>query len=343
MIQRLGDIGRATIKRHKSGFVVPVADLVPALPELSLVIPVKDEEESLPILHERIRRSCTEVTENYEVIFVNDGSTDNTQHVIEDIHAKDPRVRGIELRKNFGQTAAMAAGFDHARGEIIITMDADLQNDPADIPRLLEKMGEGYDIVSGWRKDRKDKFITRRIPSQVANALISRLTKVRLHDYGCSLKAYRKDALAGVRLYGEMHRFIPIFSSIKGAKIAEIEVNHFSRKFGTSKYGLSRVFKVILDLIIVHFFLRFLTNPIRFFGVFGILFMLAGSGISAYLTFLKFAYGARIGDRPLLLLGVLFILVGIQITALGILGELLSRIYFESQNKQTYAIRKIVG
>ncbi len=314
-----------------------------APPIISIVIPVKDEEESLALLYEKISAVASGNLANSEILFINDGSEDGTQKVIERLQKKDSRVRGIELRRNFGQTAAMSAGFDLARGGIIITMDADLQNDPADIPRLLSKIEEGYDVVSGWRKDRKDKLITRRIPSVLANRLIGALTGVRLHDYGCTLKAYRREALEGLHLYGDMHRFLPAFASIGGFKVGEIEVNHHERKFGRSKYGLGRIFKVIFDLLVIQFLIRFLTKPIRFFGGLSVLFLGSGLVIGSYLSYIKIFRGEEIANRPLLLLSVSLILAGIQIVILGILGEVLSRIYFESQNKKTYVIRRIVG
>jgi glycosyltransferase involved in cell wall biosynthesis len=310
--------------------------------ELSIIVPAKDEGEALFALYKKVRDELEPLNRSFELILINDGSTDNTQEIIEMLHGLDARVKGVELRRNFGQTAATGAGIDVAQGEIIITMDGDLQNDPADIGRLLGKIDEGYDIVSGWRKERKDKFVTRRVPSKVANWLISRLTGVHLHDYGCALKAYRREVLEDLRLYGDMHRFLPIYSSMGGAKIAEIAVNHYPRISGRSKYGLDRVFKVILDLLTIQFFLRFLTKPMRIFGSFGVLFFGAGSVLALYLTYLKVLFGESIGDRPLLLLSVLLLLVGIQLIGLGILGELISRVYFESQGKRPYSVRKIL-
>lgn len=313
-------------------------------PLVSVVIPAKDEEASIRPLYEGVRR-VFDASSRYslELIFVNDGSIDGTQRVIEELNLGDVRVKGIELKRNFGQSPALAAGLERAAGEIIITMDADLQNDPADIPLFLQKIEEGYDIVSGWRKDRKDKFITRRVPSVIANRLIASLTGVRLHDYGCALKAYRRHVLQGLRLYGDMHRFLPVYASMQGARITEIVTNHYPRKFGSSKYGLSRVFKVILDLVTIQFFQRFLSNPMRIFGGVGALFFVAGLSAAAYLSYIKLILGAEIGSRPLLLLAVLFIVVGIQLVGLGILGELLSRIYFESRDRRPYAVKKLVG
>lgn len=311
-------------------------------PKISIVIPVKDEAASLPVLYEKIARILTGELENSEIIFINDGSNDNSQIIIEKLHSQDSRIKIVEMRRNFGQTAAISAGFDIAQAKIIITMDADLQNEPADIPRLLKKIDEGYDIVSGWRKNRKDKLITRRIPSIAANYIISKLTGVYLHDYGCTLKAYKKEALNGIRLYGDMHRFIPVFPGIQGFKVAELPVSHNPRKFGKSKYGISRILKVIIDLITIQFFIKFLTKPMRLFGIIGIFFGAIGVIISLYLTYLKLFLGLDIGGRPLLLLAISMIIAGIQITSLGVLGEIISRIYFETQNKKTYTVRRII-
>ena len=314
-----------------------------ACPLVSIVIPAKDEERCIKPLYEGVRNIFNTASDySFEIIFINDGSLDGTEREIEELNRMDPRVKGIELLRNFGQSPALAAGLDIARGEIIITMDADLQNDPADIPLFLRKIEEGHDIVSGWRRDRKDTLVTRRIPSIIANRLIARLTNVRLHDYGCSLKAYRRSVLEGVKLYGDMHRFLPIYASMQSARIAEIEVRHHPRKFGQSKYGLSRVFKVILDLVTLQFFLKFLTKPMRVFGGFGALFFSLGVLVAGRLSYQKIFFGATLSDRPLLLLGVLLIVVGIQLIGLGILGEFLSRIYFESKGRRPYAIRKIV-
>lgn len=311
-------------------------------PYFSLIIPVKDEEMSLLALYERTATICRGRLANCEIIFVNDGSVDQSSKVISKLHERDARVKGVELRRNFGQTAAIAAGLDMAKGDILITIDADLQNDPADIPLLLEKISEGYDIVAGWRKDRKDSLIARIIPSLVGNFLISKISGVNLHDYGCTLKAYRREALEGVRLYGDMHRFLPIFSNIQGARITEVVVKHYPRQFGRSKYGPGKIFTLILDLITIRFFLQFLTKPIRFFGSVGIVLGVLGFFLAAYLTFLKIVYGTSIGDRPLLLLSIFLMLVGIQFIGLGILGEVSSRTYFESQNKSTYTIRRVI-
>ena len=311
---------------------------------LSAVIPEKDEAESLPKLYENISETLTKAgVASFEIIFINDGSRDNSQDIIEELHKKDNRVKGIELRKNFGQTAALAAGLEYAKGELIVTMDADLQNDPADIPRMIEKLDEGYDIVSGWRKDRKDKLITRRIPSMIANRLVAKASGVHLNDYGCALKIYRREALEDFELYGDMHRFLPIFASMNnGVKIAELVVNHHARQFGTSKYGLSRTIKVILDLITIQFFQRFLKYPMRVFGSVGMLFLGIGTLVGLYLSYIKIVFGESIGGRPLLLFAVMLFLTGVQLIGLGILGEILARIYFDAGKKRPYAIKKVI-
>ncbi|OHA84329.1 MAG: glycosyl transferase [Candidatus Yonathbacteria bacterium RIFOXYC1_FULL_52_10] len=311
--------------------------------DLSVIIPAKDEGESLEELYGALTRTLERMGRSYEIIFVNDGSTDNTQQVIERLHERDARVVGIEFRKNFGQTPALAAGIDHATGAIIIVLDADLQNDPYDIPLLVAKIDEGYDIVSGWRKDRKDTMVTRRIPSLIANYLLNSASKTPVHDLGCALKAYRREVLEGVRLYGDMHRYLPIYAGMNGARIAEIVVNHRPRIFGKSKYGLSRIFKVIIDMVTIQFWANFLTKPMRFFGMLGLTLGAAGILAGIYLTYIKIAHGAAIGDRPLLIFAVLSMLAGLQIVGLGILGEMLSRSYFEAQGRKTYSIRKIVA
>ena len=309
---------------------------------VSIVIPVYEEEESLPHLYKSIKDVMDPLKRKYEIVFVDDGSRDNTFKVLEAYQKKDPAVVVISFRRNFGQTAAMAAGFEYAQGDIIVTMDADLQNDPADIPRLLEKM-KGYDVVSGWRKKRQDKFISRRLPSMIANGLISKVTGVHLHDYGCTLKAYRKEVIKNVRLYGEMHRFIPAIASWFGASITEVETNHHPRKFGKSKYGISRTIRVVLDLITVKFLQSFSTRPIHAFGPGGLLLGFLGFIIALYLTFEKVVFGQSIGGRPLLSLSVLFMILGVQLVIMGLLGEMLARIYHESQGKPIYTVKKVLG
>ena len=309
---------------------------------LSVVIPVYNEEENVQLLHESLRKALDPLGQEYEILFVDDGSTDGTLAILEEIQAKDERTVVLSLRRNFGQTAAFAAGFDFSRGDVVVTMDGDLQNDPADIPKLLELIKD-HDLVSGWRKNRKDPFFSRRLPSIMANWLISKVTGVNLHDYGCSLKAYRRDVIKNLKLYGEMHRFIPAVASWYGVRVAEVETVHHPRLRGKSKYGISRTVKVVLDLITVKFLQSFSTKPIQFFGPFGILSGFLGFLILLYLSFDKLFWGRDIGGRPLLLLGALLIIVGIQLIGMGLLGEMLVRVYHESQKKPIYVIKKILG
>lgn len=309
---------------------------------VSIVIPVYEEEESLPHLYRSIKDVMDPLKRKYEIVFVDDGSKDGTFKALEAFQKKDPAVVVVSFRRNFGQTAAMAAGFEYAQGDIIVTMDADLQNDPADIPKLLEKM-KGHDVVSGWRKKRQDKFISRRLPSMLANGLISKVTGVHLHDYGCTLKAYRKEVIKNVRLYGEMHRFIPAIASWVGASITEVETNHRARQFGKSKYGISRTIRVILDLITVKFLQSFSTRPIHAFGPWGLLLGLAGFAMALYLSFEKIILGESIGGRPLLSLSVLLMILGVQLVVMGLLGEMLARVYHESQGKPIYTVKKVLG
>jgi glycosyltransferase involved in cell wall biosynthesis len=309
---------------------------------LSVVIPLYNEEENVQMLLERLKGALDPLNKEYEIIFVDDGSTDRTLSILEEIQAKDKTVVVLSLRRNFGQTAAFAAGFDFARGDVIVTMDGDLQNDPADIPKMLELIKDN-DLVSGWRKKRKDPFFTRRLPSIMANWLISNVTGVKLHDYGCSLKVYRRDVIKNLKLYGEMHRFIPAVASWYGVRIAEVETVHHQRLRGKSKYGISRTMKVVLDLITVKFLQSFSTKPIQFFGPVGIVSGFFGFLISLYLAIDKLFFGRDIGGRPLLLLGALLIIVGIQLIGMGLLGEMLVRVYHESQRKPIYVIKKILG
>ncbi len=309
---------------------------------LSVVIPVYNEEENVRLLHESLRNALDPLNQEYELLFVDDGSTDRTLPILEEIQAQDNKVVVLSLRRNFGQTAAFAAGFDFSRGDVVVTMDGDLQNDPADIPKLLELIKES-DLVSGWRKNRKDPFFSRRLPSMMANWLISKVTGVKLHDYGCSLKAYRRDVIKNLKLYGEMHRFIPAVASWYGVRVAEVETVHHPRMRGKSKYGISRTVKVVLDLITVKFLQSFSTKPIQFFGPFGILSGFLGFLILLYLSADKLLFGKDIGGRPLLLLGALLIIVGIQLIGMGLLGEMLVRVYHESQKKPIYVIKKILG
>jgi glycosyltransferase involved in cell wall biosynthesis len=309
---------------------------------LSIVIPLFNEEENIKELHEKLKKTLDPLKKEYEILFIDDGSTDKTLSILEEIQTHDKRVLILSLRRNFGQTAAFAAGFDFARGDVIFTMDGDLQNDPADIPKLLELMKDN-DLVSGWRKKRKDPFLTRRLPSRIANWLISNVTGVKLHDYGCSLKAYRRDVIKNLKLYGEMHRFIPAVASWYGVRIAEVETVHYPRLKGSSKYGISRTIKVVLDLITVKFLQSFSTKPIQFFGPLGMICGILGFLVSVYLTIDKILFGHDIGGRPLLLLGALLIIVGIQLIGMGLLGEMIVRVYHESQRKPIYVIKKILG
>ena len=309
---------------------------------ISIVVPLYNEEENVRELHARLKPVLDSIGDEYEIIFVDDGSTDTTLSLLQKIQAEDDTVTVLSLRRNFGQTAAFAAGFDYSRGDVIVTMDGDLQNDPKDIPKLLELMKD-HDLVSGWRKRRKDPFLSRRLPSIIANSLISKVTGVNLHDYGCSLKAYRRDVIKNLKLYGEMHRFIPAVASWYGVRIAEVETTHHPRLRGTSKYGISRTMKVVLDLITVKFLQSFSTKPLQFFGPIGLLSGMLGFLISIYLTLGKIFSGKDIGGRPLLLLGALLIIVGIQFIGMGLLGEMMVRVYHETQKKPIYVIKKVIG
>jgi glycosyltransferase involved in cell wall biosynthesis len=309
--------------------------------KVSVVVPIYNEEENILLLHEKLRNAMEKLKIPYELIFVDDGSKDKSFSLLRELQKNDKSVVVISFRKNFGQTAAFSAGFDHATGDVVVTMDGDLQNDPEDIGKLVAMMDE-YDIVSGWRKDRKDPFLSRRLPSQIANWLISNVTGVFLHDYGCSLKAYKKEVLDNIKLYGEMHRFIPAVASFYGVKIAEVVTTHHPRIYGKSKYGISRTFKVVLDLIMVKFFQSFYTKPLRAFGPIGLLSFFAGVMFAVKLSMEKFLYHRDIGGRPLLILSVLLIIVGIQLVVMGLLGEFLVRIYFETQKKPIYHTKEIL-
>ena len=311
--------------------------------ELSIVVPIYNEVESLPRLIEAIATVMQANRYRYELICVDDGSTDGSSDLLRQIAGDRTDLKAVLLRRNYGQTAAMAAGFNTATGQVIITLDGDLQNDPADIPRLLEKLNEGYDLVSGWRKQRQDAALTRLLPSKIANWLIAKVTDVNIHDYGCSLKAYRSELVMDMNLYGELHRFLPALAFIEGARIAEIPVRHHARKFGYSKYGLGRTFRVVMDLFTIFFMKKFLTRPMHVFGLFGLVAMLAGFGVGIYLSFLKLALGQDIGERPLLILAVVLFLTGIQLLSFGLLAELSMRTYHESQNRPIYRIREVVG
>jgi glycosyltransferase involved in cell wall biosynthesis len=310
--------------------------------QVSVVVPVYNEVESVPHLLEAIAQVLRTEGLAYEIVAVDDGSTDGTTALLKRLAQDRSDLRAVLLRRNYGQTAAMAAGFHHARAPVIVTLDGDLQNDPADIPNLLAKLEEGYDLVSGWRKNRQDAALTRLLPSKLANGLISKVTGVALHDYGCSLKAYRAELLADMNLYGELHRFLPALAFIEGAKIAELPVNHHARRFGSSKYGLSRTFRVLMDLMTIYFMKRFLTRPMHAFGWFGLISTVVGLGLGLHLTYLKLFLGESIGHRPLLSLAVLLVLGGLQLFCFGLVAELLMRTYHESQGRQIYRVREVV-
>jgi glycosyltransferase involved in cell wall biosynthesis len=309
--------------------------------DLSIVVPIYNEAESIPYLLDAISNSVEQTGLTYEIICVDDGSNDGSTEVLKKATENRSSLKAIILRRNYGQTPAMAAGFTAASGRVIITLDGDLQNDPADIPLLLAKLEQGYDLVSGWRKNRQDDAITRLLPSKIANWLIGRITGVKLHDYGCSLKAYRGELIDDMNLYGELHRFLPALAYIEGAKITEIPVNHYARRFGQSKYGLGRTFRVIMDLLTIFFMKKFLTRPMHVFGFFGLIVTILGFLMGIYLTFIKLGLGQSIGDRPLLILCALLILTGVQLFSFGLLGELLMRTYHESQKRPIYRIREV--
>jgi len=311
---------------------------------LSVVIPVYNEEESLPSLFEALFAALGDLPHAWQVVFVDDGSRDNSLAILEQFAAENKEfVVVVAFRRNFGQTAAIAAGIDHAEGDIIVLMDADMQNDPVDIPMMLEKIDEGYDVVSGWRKRRKDTFITRTLPSRIANGLISRVTGVHLHDYGCTLKAYRREVLTNFRLYGEMHRFIPAYAGYVGAKIIEVPVNHHPRRYGQAKYGLERTLKVILDLFTVKFLISYSHKPLYLFGGAG---MVLGA-ISTIILFLlmvrRFLMGISAFDSPLFIVGVMFMIMGFQSVLMGLIAELQVRTYYEAQTKPTYTLRRVIN
>jgi glycosyltransferase involved in cell wall biosynthesis len=312
-------------------------------PEVSVFLPVFNEEPNLRPLHAKLDQALKALNRTAEIVYVDDGSTDGGLSILRELADSDPRVRVVALRRNYGQTAAMAAGIDAAKGEVLIPMDADLQNDPADIVRLLDKLNEGYDVVSGWRKNRKDKMITRKIPSMLANRLISWIGGVPLHDYGCSLKAYRRESLQDVRLYGEMHRFIPIYASWAGARVTEIPVEHHARTMGKSKYGLSRTLKVVFDLMTIKFMASYQTKPIYVFGSFGMLAFAISLLGGIYAIFLKIFHRADFVQTPLPILTIVMFAVGIQFLLMGLLAEMLVRTYHESQAKPIYAVRDRYG
>ncbi len=310
---------------------------------LSIVVPAYNEKENISILVQEIREGASVTGLPFEIIIVDDGSTDGTTDELCRLAREIPELKAVILRRNFGQTAAMKAGFDKAKGTIICSMDGDLQNDPKDIPLMVKKIQEGYDLVSGWRKDRKDPFWSRKLPSKIANWIIGRTTGVLLHDYGCSLKAYRRDVAKNLLLYGELHRFIPVLAQQYGAKITEVPVNHRPRTRGKSKYGIGRTYRVILDLLLMLFFQKFATRPLQFFGLTGGLMAILGAGIEAYLVWVKLVSGEDIGNRPLLIFGMLFIITGVVLLGIGLLAELVIRTYYEASGRSIYSVRKEIG
>ena len=312
-------------------------------PYISVIVPVFNEVENIPLLYDELREVLEQQDGGWEVIFIDDGSTDGTHDVLRKLSQSDAHVRAVIFRRNFGQTAALSAGFDHARGQVMVPMDGDLQNDPRDIPRLLELVEQGYDVVSGWRRTRSEPFLTRRLPSLVANWFIGRLTKVRIHDYGCTLKAYRRDVIRNVKLYGEMHRFIPVYASWVGARVLELEVNHRPRRHGHSKYGLFRVFKVSLDLLTVKFLGSYGTSPIYAFGGAGMVLCALGILSGLWTLWEKIIYGTWVHQNPVILLAVFLFLLGTQSILIGLLAEISIRTYYESQKKTTYFVREILS
>lgn len=310
--------------------------------DLSIVVPLFNEEGNVNELYQELNTVLQKENLSYEILFVNDGSTDRTEELVQEISKSDPAVVIVNFRRNFGQTAAMSAGFDYASGDIIITMDGDLQNDPADIPKFLEKIKEGHDVVTGWRHKRQDPFLNRRLPSLIANRVISGITGVKLHDYGCTLKAFKKEIADNINLYGEMHRFIPAIASAMGTSIAEVKVNHRPRQHGSSKYGISRTFRVILDLITVKFLLSYSNRPIHIFGLIGMVSFCLGTLISFVLILQRQIYSMPLSDRPLFLLAILLIFIGIQFVTFGLISELQIRTYHESQKKPIYYVKDIV-
>ncbi len=309
--------------------------------DLSVIIPIHNEAPGLQQLHEELTQALAPSGHSYELILVDDGSTDESFAILARLQAVDPHVRVIRFRRNFGQTAAFSAGFAYARGRVIATSDGDLQNDPRDLPRMIDTLASGCDIVCGWRKDRKDAFISRRLPSMAANRLISWVTGVPLHDYGCSLKVFRAEVVKPLKLYGEMHRFIPAIASEQGVKIAEVIVNHRARRHGRSKYGISRTIRVVLDLLTVKFLLSYSTRPLQIFGLIGMTMGLLGGLMLAWVSYLRL-FGYQTADRPLTLFGILLVVTGVQLVTVGLLAELQARTYHESQDKPTYVIREIL-
>jgi glycosyltransferase involved in cell wall biosynthesis len=313
-------------------------------PYYSIVIPVHNEEESIIPLFAKIVETMEAQEWDFEIVFVDDASTDGSFGLLEQIASLDSRVVVVQLRRNFGQTAALAAGFDYARGEVIVSMDGDFQHDPADLPLLIEKIHQGYDIVSGWRKQRVDNYFTRRLPSAIANWAMRALSGVRLHDFGTTFKAYRRETIRGIHLYGELHRFIPALASLHGARMAEVPIRNSVRGTGRSHYGLSRTFRVLFDLVTVRFLLRYLTRPLHFFGMLGLLCFTAGSGAMIYLLYEKLqGHAIFLEHGPLLLLAVVALVAGVQLVSTGLIGEVLTRIYFEGQQRRIYSVSRVLG
>jgi glycosyltransferase involved in cell wall biosynthesis len=310
--------------------------------DISVVIPLYNEEGNVVELYQELKGVLIRENISHEILLVNDGSSDRTTQLIGELHSQDSSVTVVNFRRNFGQTAAMSAGFDYARGDVIVTMDGDLQNDPADIPLLLAKIAEGYDVVTGWRFARKDPFLNRKLPSMIANKIISSITGVHLHDYGCTLKAFKKDITKHIKLYGEMHRFIPAIASGMGALITEVKVNHRPRKYGTSKYGISRTVRVILDLITVKFLLSYSNRPLHVFGMIGMLSSSLGFLLLLLLGIQRQLYRIPMGDRPMLMMAVLMIFIGVQFVTIGLISEIQVRTYHESQNKPIYYVKNIL-
>lgn len=311
--------------------------------DLSIVIPLLNEEDNIPPLYQSLKNVLDGMAIKYEIIIIDDGSTDRSYEILEELAAKDKSLKVIRFRRNFGQTAGLAAGFDEADGDVVITMDADLQNDPQDIPKLVEKINEGYDLVAGWRYDRQDAEISRKLPSRIANALISKTTDVKLHDYGCTLKAFRKEVVKNINLYGELHRFIPAIASWMGVRIAEVKVNHHARIHGESKYNISRTPRVLLDLFTVKFLLSYSAKPLQFFGKFGLITGGVGFLMMMWLILQRLFTDTPLSDKPSLLIAIMLILVGVQFISFGLLGEMMTRTYHETQEKSVYVVRDILN
>ena len=310
--------------------------------DLSIVIPIYNEVDNLRPLCQRVHAVLAPLDWSYELVLIDDGSQDGSSELLAELHAEDDTLKVLRFRRNFGQTAALAAGFEYAHGDVIVSLDGDLQNDPVDIPRLLAKLDEGYDLVNGWRMKRQDPFLSRRLPSQIANKIISLTTRVKLHDYGCTLKAFRRDVAKGLKLYGEMHRFIPALAGDMGARIAELPVTHHARKHGTSKYGLARTLWVVLDLLTVKFMSSYATRPSHLFGFLGLIAVLVGGGITTVLGIQRLLFDVQLANRPILLLGILLLVTGVQLLTTGLIAELLSRTYHESQEKPVYWIKDVL-